>query len=123
MSESLLVKNQKGTYGTMYFVNDMQKSVAWYKDKLGLKPSWESEGWTEFPVNNHSICLHLRTPDKKHLAGGYAIIRVTDLNHVVAELKDRGVRMDNITEVHPGAFAVRLYDPDNNILSLYEGQY
>lgn len=123
MTESLLAKNQKGTYGTMYFVNDMQKSVAWYKDKLGLKPSWESEGWTEFPINNHSICLHLLTPDKKGLAAGYAIIRVSDLKGVVAELKNRNVRMDDIAEVHPGAYAVKLYDPDGNVVSLYEGEY
>jgi len=32
----------KGAYGTMYYVKDMKKAISFYKDTLGLKPSYES---------------------------------------------------------------------------------
>jgi catechol 2,3-dioxygenase-like lactoylglutathione lyase family enzyme len=122
MSESILAKNAKGTYGTMYFVRDMKKAVDWYKNVLGLHPSMESEGWTEIPIQNHSICLHPYDASKKDLAAGYVIINVSNIKNVAAELKKQGVRIDEIKEVCPGNYSVNLYDPDGNVVSLYQEQ-
>jgi catechol 2,3-dioxygenase-like lactoylglutathione lyase family enzyme len=120
MSESILAKNVKGTYGTMYLVSDMKKTAHWYKNILGLQPSHESEGWTEIPIQNHPICLHPIDPSNKEVTAGYVMINVTNIKDIAAELKKQGVNIDEIVEVYPGYYAVNLYDPDGNIVRLFE---
>jgi extradiol dioxygenase family protein len=77
----------KGTYGTMYYVKDMKKETAFFKEKLGLKPGYESADWTEFPLNGHSLCLHPVEGKKDVPANGSLIIHVDGLKELVADLK------------------------------------
>src|SRR5437667_2198510 len=43
------------------FVSDMQRSVAFYRDVLGLPLKFESPGWTEFATEGATLALHLST--------------------------------------------------------------
>lgn len=121
MAETLLTKNLKGTYGTMYYVKDMKASVSLFKNTLGLSPHFESDDWTEFSINGHSICLHSTGPKTPFKAGGTLIMRVTNIREVVSDLKKRDLRLGEVHEVHPGAFAADFTDSDGNSYSLYEG--
>ena len=51
------------------FVSDMSKSVAFYKDIVGLPLKFESPQWTEFATEGATLALHLsdepRSPDDK----------------------------------------------------------
>jgi catechol 2,3-dioxygenase-like lactoylglutathione lyase family enzyme len=113
----------RGTYGTMYYVQDMAKTVQYYKDMLGLKPRFESPDWTEFEVNGHGLCLH-GTPagEKPFHEQGVLIIDVKGINEMVKDLKAKGVEfLDNEPkEVHPGCYSTGFRDPNGNLLSLYE---
>jgi lactoylglutathione lyase len=40
------------------FVNDMKRSVAFYRDVLGLPLRFESPGWTEFATDGATLALH-----------------------------------------------------------------
>src|SRR5882724_9000764 len=40
------------------FVSDMQRSVAFYRDVLGLPLKFESPGWTEFSTQGATLALH-----------------------------------------------------------------
>jgi hypothetical protein len=122
MTTATVAKNLKGTYGTMYFVKDMQKSVAWFRGNFGLVPSFESAEWTEFPIQGGtSICLHNIDSQQKHNTSGFVILRVDNIRDVVADLQKKDVRTDEIKEVCPGAQAANIYDLDGNVISLYDG--
>lgn len=40
------------------FVSDMQRSVAFYRDVLGLPLKFESPAWTEFATDGATVALH-----------------------------------------------------------------
>ncbi|HEX9794042.1 MAG TPA: VOC family protein [Planctomycetota bacterium] len=40
------------------FVSDMNRSVAFYRDVLGLPLRFESPGWTEFATEGSTLALH-----------------------------------------------------------------
>ena len=40
------------------FVSDMGRSVAFYRDTLGLPLRFESPGWTEFATGGATLALH-----------------------------------------------------------------
>lgn len=41
-------------------VSDMSRSVAFYRDVLGLSLRFESPGWSEFPTGATTLALHLK---------------------------------------------------------------
>ena len=94
----------KGTYGTMYYVKDMAKSVKFFSERLGARPSFESPEWAEFRFGGQGLCLHL--------AG---------IKQFAAELKAAGTAVGEIHEVPPGAYAADFKDVDGNVVGLYEG--
>jgi lactoylglutathione lyase len=40
------------------FVSDMKRSVAFYRDVMGLPLKFESPGWTEFATQGATLALH-----------------------------------------------------------------
>jgi lactoylglutathione lyase len=42
----------------MVVVSDMARSVAFYRDRLGLKLRFESPGWSEFDTGTTTLALH-----------------------------------------------------------------
>jgi predicted enzyme related to lactoylglutathione lyase len=111
----------EGAYGSMYYVNDMAKSVQYYKDMFNLAPAMESPEWTEFNLNGHTLCLHALEPGKKSDGKAILITKVKGLEAVVAELKNRGVEfMNEIHQVCEGGFSADFRDPSGNQISLFE---
>lgn len=43
----------------MVFVRDMDRSVAFYRDVVGLPLKFQSPGWTEFATDGATLALHL----------------------------------------------------------------
>jgi lactoylglutathione lyase len=43
---------------SIIFVSDMERSVAFYRDTLGIPLRFESPGWTEFETEGATIALH-----------------------------------------------------------------
>jgi lactoylglutathione lyase len=59
---SILTWNKRGfrvrvNYVIVY-VSDMQRSVSFYQDVLGLPLKFESPGWTEFATEGATLALH-----------------------------------------------------------------
>ena len=40
------------------FVSDMDRSVAFYRDVIGLQPKFETPEWTEFATDGAALALH-----------------------------------------------------------------
>ena len=43
---------------SIIFVSDMQRSVAFYRDVIGIPLRFESPGWTEFATEGATLALH-----------------------------------------------------------------
>ena len=43
----------------MVFVSDMKRSVAFYRDTVGLPLRFESTHWTEFATDGATLALHV----------------------------------------------------------------
>ena len=84
----------------MVRVSDMRRSVAFYRDTLGLPLKFESPGWSEFETGATTLALHASAPpaagseaaDPAAPAAGTCALgfSVPDLNRTYAELRERG---------------------------------
>ncbi len=81
------------------FVSDMEKSVAFYRDVLGLPLAHQSPKWTEFATDGTTLALHLAdaaghphthaTMPAGHCHPG---LTVADLDAFHAEMIGKGVK-------------------------------
>jgi len=84
---------------TMVVVSDMQRSVAFYRDKLGIPLKFESPDWTEFATGSTTLALHgggVAGPppqgDPSKIAGACSIgFNVDDVDKTYQELQAKGV--------------------------------
>ena len=105
---------------TMVMVSDMERSVRFYRDTVGLKLRFQSPDWTEFDIDSSTLALHsggvpAPPPDKERYAGRASIgFNVENVDKVFEELKSKGVRVVMPPTQRPGEgirIAVML-DPD-----------
>jgi catechol 2,3-dioxygenase-like lactoylglutathione lyase family enzyme len=80
----------------MVTVSDMSRSVQFYRDKLGLRPRFESPEWTEFETGTTVLALHgggkPATISHDPKAGTASIgFYVDNLDDKFNELKEKGV--------------------------------
>ncbi len=85
---------------TMIVVSDMQRSVEFYRDKLGIPLKFQSPEWTEFDTGTTTLALHgggVAGPppegDPSKRAGACSIgFNVADVDETYKELQAKGVR-------------------------------
>ena len=109
----------QSTYGTMYYVDDMKKSISFYKSNLGITPTYESPEWTEFSVGGHNLCLHAKNPGETYTANGVLIFSVDGIKNLFEKMKQEDLNVYNLHEVHPEAWTFNLKDLSGNEVSLY----
>jgi lactoylglutathione lyase len=85
---------------TMVIVSDMNRSVEFYRDKLGIPLKFQSPDWTEFVTGATTLALHgggIRQEqsglDGKDKAAGTCSIgfNVEDVDKTYEELKAKGI--------------------------------
>src|SRR5689334_16197483 len=83
----------------MVYVSDMDRSVAFYRDTLGLPLRLQSPFWSEFATETVTLALHggaqpAENPSHGQNPAGSVGIgwSVADLDAVTAMLKERGVQ-------------------------------
>ena len=84
---------------TIVMVSDMDRSVRFYRDTLGLKLRFQSPDWTEFDLGATTLALHgggKAAPvagGKNQFAGTASIgFTVDNVDSVFKELKAKGAR-------------------------------
>ena len=108
----------EGVYATIYYVDDWDASVSFYRDVLGLKARHVERGWAEFAVGrNGTIALHQRELDHP---GVEVSLMVSDIEKTLVELEAGGARVvQPIRRQDFGAVAT-VADPSGNLIGLYE---
>jgi len=84
---------------TMVIVSDMARSIAFYRDKLGIPLKFESPDWTEFQTGATTLALHgggvkqeSVQSDQSKFAGTCSIgFNVENIDKTYEELKARGI--------------------------------
>jgi predicted enzyme related to lactoylglutathione lyase len=114
----------------MVTVSDMGRSVAFYRDKLGLQLRTESPGWSEFNTGTTTLALHGGgKPADRHNTGGAPAagtctigFNVDDLERVYNELTAIGVRfvMSPTLRQEEGIKLAVCVDPDGFQISIAE---
>jgi len=85
---------------TMIVVSDMDRSVEFYRDKLGIPLKFQSPEWTEFATGTTTLALHgggvpadgPPSGDPSKRAGACSIgFNVQDVDKTYEELKAKGI--------------------------------
>jgi lactoylglutathione lyase len=106
----------------MIVVRDMERSVAFYRDVLGLKLLLKQNNWTQFDAGNIIIGLH---PDgdevKVSPTTGMSIgIYVDDMDKAVAEIRHRFGKVAVGPRAEPFGRWALVFDPDGYSIQIIE---
>ena len=106
----------------MIVVRDMERSVAFYRDVLGLKLLIHQDNWSQFDAGNILIGLH---PDGEEVkvspTTGMSIgIYVDDVDKAVAEIRRRLARIAVGPRPEPFGRWALLFDPDGYSIQIIE---
>jgi predicted enzyme related to lactoylglutathione lyase len=98
-----------------YLVTDPQRSVAFYRDVLGMTPTATYHGQgAEFTLADGStfgIWHPQEAPEGTPIKGGAVMFAVDDVDATVAKLRERGVDVEDAFEI-PTCFMAGAKDPD-----------
>lgn len=105
-----------------YWVSDMDRAVAFYRDILGLRLLRREEGnWAEFDAGGERLALHGVAEGQSITPGGAtAVFSVDDLERATAELSAKGVAIAHEGDVEGYARFASFHDPDDNVFQLIE---
>ena len=109
------------------FVSDMKRSVAFYRDVLGLPLRFESSHWTEFATDGATLALHLggqaktagdaKDPPAGRCRPGFS---VPNLDEFHTKMVANGVRCLQPPKDVFGARVAQYADPDGLVISVGE---
>jgi catechol 2,3-dioxygenase-like lactoylglutathione lyase family enzyme len=98
-----------------YHVRDLEAARAFYKEKLGFTERFVDEdgGWSKLERNGMEIGIAQGEPQED---GGVAHVDVVDVKAAAEELRNNGVDVGVVFELHGEMRLVDVYDPDGNRL-------
>ena len=105
-----------------YSVANLEKSIAFYRDLLGLKLLFIKAAWAEFDIDGQRLAVHEeenKTRLDKH-SGATVYLEVNPIEDTVESLQSRGVIFHGEIESYSYGKLILFSDPDNNPLGLYE---
>ncbi len=123
----MTIKLEKLDYIVVY-VSDMQRSVAFYRDVLGLTMQMQSPGWSEFGTGTTRLALHRggegkqsEQPARPPAGVAHLAFIVDDLQSMYEELKGQGVDFSLPPQLQPtGRTLAVLRDPDGMGITLQQ---
>src|SRR5262245_15649878 len=106
----------------MLGVSDVSRSVAFYRDRLGMRLSFETPGFAF--LDGGGVTLALSEPLKRnsdHVVGATEIVfAVPDVSRAYAALRERGVAFfQEPRTVNGSEWAANFLDPDGHKLSIF----
>ncbi len=122
--------NVRGADFIMYRVTELERSIAFYRDTLGLELEFQYEDyWAEFTVPPTTLALGAlenrpyEVPDAVvqpfRPGGGSIFLAVDDVEEAVAEMTAKGVEVGTPPSESPVCHFASIVDPDGNIILLH----
>ena len=114
------------------FVSDMQRSVAFYRDVVGLPLRFESPGWTEFATDGATLALHMSDgpnadagKDSHHHPAGRCRpgIGVADIDALHKRMLENNVACVQEPKETFGVRIAQYLDPDGLAISISEDRH
>ena len=106
----------EGIDTVFYQVCDMDRSVGFYGDVLGLKLlRREGRDWAEFETGDQVLSLSGELATKPHQGGATVVLRASDLTAVESRLASNDVQRGPIEDMG-AAKMLQFFDPDGNEL-------
>jgi extradiol dioxygenase family protein len=98
-----------------YHVRDLDAARTFYKEKLGFTETFfdEADQWSNLERSGMEIGLAQGEPEED---GGVAHVDVTDVKAVAEELRQAGVEVGVVFELHGEMRLLDVFDPDGNRL-------
>jgi catechol 2,3-dioxygenase-like lactoylglutathione lyase family enzyme len=119
-TQTKIFKNLRIVY---YFVRDLQKSVRFYEDVLGLKLKFVERDWAQFePVDGLTLALHAGSHGRQPggQGGATATFEVDDILAAKDYLEGKGVALNHPPENLGALEFAEFSDPDGNVLGLVQ---
>jgi catechol 2,3-dioxygenase-like lactoylglutathione lyase family enzyme len=98
-----------------YYVRDFDAGRAFYTQKLGFTVTFldAEDGWAQLERNGTEISLAQGEPQED---GSVAHVDVDDVKAVAEELRNEGVDVGVVLELHGEIRLLDVFDPDGNRL-------
>lgn len=103
-------------------VENMERSVAFYRDILGMKIKQEFPDWFEFVNESHSavLALHPKRIKSSGLPNMLVGFKVNDIENVCKELEKKNVKFYKKLTPEPFGKHAIIEDPDGHLISIVE---
>ena len=107
-------------------VDDMEKSVAFYRDTLGLPVKYQSADWVEFDAGNVTIALRRfgsgpeGRPELGVGEGATLVFMVDDMEETKAELEAKGIKLIGGVFAYGSVKLAAFEDLNGNVLQIYQ---
>lgn len=113
---------------SIIFVSDMNRSIAFYRDVVGIPVKFESPGWSEFLTEGATLALHLgEAPSEAGLRPGDEVpgqcragFQVPDLEGFHRRMIEQGVPCLQEPTATFGVSIAQYADPDGLPFSVSE---
>jgi catechol 2,3-dioxygenase-like lactoylglutathione lyase family enzyme len=105
---------------TGFLTADPARSIAFYRDVLGLVPTeLDDEGrGAEFTLGDGST-FGVWKPDGGNASGGFIMFAVDEIGAAVAEFRKNGAEISDVSET-PACYMAFVADPDGNGLIIHQ---
>jgi catechol 2,3-dioxygenase-like lactoylglutathione lyase family enzyme len=102
-----------------YQVRDLEAGRAFYTQKLGFEETYvDTDGhWAKLERGGMEIALAEGEPEEE---AGIATVDVEDIRAEADRLRDEGVEVGTVLELHGEMRLLDVYDPDGNRIQLAE---
>jgi catechol 2,3-dioxygenase-like lactoylglutathione lyase family enzyme len=99
-----------------YNVRDLDAARAFYRDKLGFTETFvdDNREWAKLERSGMEVGLAQGEPEE----GGVAHVDVEDVKAAAEELREAGVEVGVVFELHGEIRLLDVFDPDGNRLQL-----
>ena len=103
-------------------VSNMERSIRFYRDTLGIPVKTKSKDWTEFFNKDTVLALHPAKKKSKMKTGSGMLVgfEVSDLDATVKVLKQKKVKFFKKPKEEPFGKHAIVQDPDGHLVSIAE---
>lgn len=104
-----------------YVTRNMDESVAFYRDALGLKLKFQDGArWAQFDAGGSNFSLSSPEEAASGAAGAVVVLQATDLDALAARIEASGGALLDRRDMGAHGRTLTFRDPGGNIVQLFE---